>query len=82
MAIKVIDLELDNAGIEEIRAEVSVLCHCDSPYIIRYYESYLIGSKLWIVMDYCGLGSLRQIIVKNDMDCVFINDLGCRGTGV
>lgn len=63
MAIKVIDLEVDNAGIEEIRAEVSVLCHCDSPYIIRYYESYLIGSKLWIVMDYCGLGSLRQILV-------------------
>jgi len=63
VAIKVVNLDADHAGIDEIRREVSVLCHCDSAYIIKYHESLLVGSRLWIVMDYCGFGSLRQIIV-------------------
>lgn len=72
VAIKVVNLETDHAGIDEIRREVSVLCHCDSPYIIRYYESFLVGSKLWIIMDYCGLGSLRQILVLTIIVYLFI----------
>lgn len=63
VAIKVVNLDADHEGIDEIRREVSVLCHCDSAYIIKYHESILVGSRLWIVMDYCGFGSLRQIIV-------------------
>lgn len=64
VAIKVVNLEEDNEGIEEIKREVSVLCHCSSPYVIKYHGSYLNGSQLWIVMDYCGVGSLRQILVN------------------
>jgi serine/threonine-protein kinase 24/25/MST4 len=67
VAIKVVNLEEDNDGIEEIKREVSVLCHCFSPYVIKYHGSYLNGSQLWIVMDYCGVGSLRQILVHTSI---------------
>lgn len=64
VAIKVVNLEdEDGVNTEDLRREISVLSHCDSPYILRYYESFLVGTKLWIVTDYCALGSLRQIMV-------------------
>lgn len=62
MAIKVVNLEHDLETIDELRKEIGVLSNCDSPNIIRYHGSYLVGTKLWIIMDYCGLGSLRQLI--------------------
>lgn len=64
MAIKAINLENDPEAIEEIRKEIGVLANCDSPNIIRYLGSYLVGMSLWIVMDYCALGSLRGVIVS------------------
>lgn len=57
-----VNLEHDLETIDELRKEIGVLSHCDSPNIIRYHGSYLVGTKLWIVMDFCGLGSLRQLI--------------------
>lgn len=63
IAIKVVNLENDAEGIEEIRKEVAVLSNCDFPHIIRYRGSYLVGSKLWIITDFCALGSLRELIV-------------------
>lgn len=76
VAIKVVNLEGDAVeGIEEIRKEISVLSHCDSPHIIRYRGSYLVGSKLWIVMDYCSLGSLRQVLVPSKFDDPFPSPL-------
>lgn len=66
VAIKVINLESDDEaeGIEEVRKEISILSHCSSEYITRYHGSFVQGTKLWIVMDYCGLGSLRNIVYK------------------
>ena len=64
IAIKSVNLEDDSEGIEEIRKEIGVLSTCDSPHIIRYRCSYLVDTKLWIIMDYCALGSLRQLLVS------------------
>ncbi|PJF19090.1 Lysine--tRNA ligase [Paramicrosporidium saccamoebae] len=41
IAIKVVNLENDPEGIDEIRKEIGVLSNCDSPNIIRYRGSYL-----------------------------------------
>ena len=30
--------------------------------IIRYHESFLEGSRLWVVMDFCGGGSVRTLV--------------------
>ena len=47
MAIKQIDLE-GSDDISEIQQEIALLSQCDSPYITRYYGSFVKGFKLWI----------------------------------
>ena len=42
--------------------EISVLSQLDSPYVTQYYGSYIKGSKLWIVMEYCGGSSCYDLI--------------------
>ena len=38
--------------------EIAVMSQCDSPYVTRYFGSYVSGTKLWIVMEYVGGGSV------------------------
>lgn len=63
VAIKIVNLENNQEELEEIRKEVGVLKSCVSPNIVRCRGSYVVSASLWIVMDYCALGSLRQLIV-------------------
>ncbi|MEE6510792.1 hypothetical protein FKM82_030957 [Ascaphus truei] len=35
---------------------------CDSPHVVKYYGSYFKNTDLWIVMEYCGGGSVSDII--------------------
>lgn len=46
----------------EIIKEISIMQQCDSPYVVKYYGSYFKGSDLWIVMEYCGGGSVSDIM--------------------
>ncbi|XP_020784055.1 serine/threonine-protein kinase 4-like [Boleophthalmus pectinirostris] len=59
VAIKQVPVESD---LQEIIKEISIMQQCNSPHVVRYYGSYFKNRELWIVMEYCGAGSVSDII--------------------
>ena len=65
LAIKQVTVDND---LQDIIREISIMQQCDSPYVVKYYGSYFKNTDLWIVMEYCGagsiLGELRSIVIE------------------
>ncbi|XP_073813441.1 serine/threonine-protein kinase hippo [Musca autumnalis] len=59
VAIKLVPVESD---LHDIIKEISIMQQCDSPYVVRYYGSYFKQYDLWICMEYCGAGSVSDIM--------------------
>lgn len=59
LAIKQVPVDTD---LQEIIKEISIMQQCDSPYIVKYFGSYFKNTDLWIVMEYCGAGSVSDIM--------------------
>ncbi|KAH9938060.1 Pkinase-domain-containing protein [Fomitopsis serialis] len=62
VAIKQIDLEDSDDDISEIQQEIASLAQFDSDYVTRYYGSFVVAYKLWIVMEYLAGGSCLDLL--------------------
>ncbi|KAH7433304.1 hypothetical protein KP509_07G063100 [Ceratopteris richardii] len=66
VAIKVISLSEAEEGYDDICGEIEMLQHCNHPNVVRYLGSYQAEEYLWIVMEYCGGGSITDLLHVTD----------------
>eukprot|EP00028_Trichosphaerium_sp_Am-I-7-wt_P007535 CAMPEP_0168535114 /NCGR_PEP_ID=MMETSP0405-20121227/18435_1 /TAXON_ID=498012 /ORGANISM="Trichosphaerium sp, Strain Am-I-7 wt" /LENGTH=1236 /DNA_ID=CAMNT_0008562215 /DNA_START=48 /DNA_END=3758 /DNA_ORIENTATION=+ len=46
----------------ELMREIKIMKDCDSPAIVHYFGSCLVESVMWIIMEYCSLGSVSDVM--------------------
>jgi len=79
VAIKIIDVENAEDEVDDIIQEISILSELQSPYVTKYYGSYLKGSDLWIIMEFCSGGScadlMRPGLIPEEYICIVLREL-------
>jgi len=62
LAIKIVDIDINNDEATSIKREIDILKRCKSDSIVNYFGSFTVNSQLWILMDYCAWGSVRDAL--------------------
>ncbi|KAI9808254.1 MAG: hypothetical protein M1825_004711 [Sarcosagium campestre] len=79
VAIKVIDVENAEDEVDDIIQEISILSELNSPYVTKYHGSYLRGSDLWIIMEFCSGGSCGDLmkpgVVSEEYITIIVREL-------
>ena len=58
----------DNSDeIDDIQQEIAMLSECASPYVTKYYGSYLNSRELWIVMELLTGGSANDLLKSKSL---------------
>mmetsp|Transcript_13471 Transcript_13471/g.20412 ORF Transcript_13471/g.20412 Transcript_13471/m.20412 type:complete len:519 (+) Transcript_13471:54-1610(+) len=76
-AIKKIKIENED---NEVEKEINILKQCDSDFIVRYEATYQTDEHIWIVIEYCGGGSLldlmniNQTTLSEEQICAIVKD--------
>ncbi|KAI5800523.1 kinase-like domain-containing protein [Pyronema domesticum] len=74
-AIKSLDLEQTDEDIGDIQKEINLLSQLtkgDAPNITAFHGSYVLGHKLWIIMDFCSGGSMRTLMKAGPIEEKYI----------
>ncbi|DBA81690.1 hypothetical protein WJX77_002971 [Trebouxia sp. C0004] len=66
VAVKVIPLG-DKDEVLEIQKEIEMLKECNHANVVRYLGSWRGSEALWIVMEYCGGGSVADLMHASDV---------------
>eukprot|EP00475_Leptophrys_vorax_P044554 TRINITY_DN8973_c0_g2_i4.p1 TRINITY_DN8973_c0_g2~~TRINITY_DN8973_c0_g2_i4.p1 ORF type:complete len:326 (+),score=82.04 TRINITY_DN8973_c0_g2_i4:66-1043(+) len=78
VAIKILDFYTSTDELEdtcsEINSTISKLMDCNCNQLLRLFETFAVGLNLWVVMEYCELGSLEQSldIVDHGIDEAYV----------
>ncbi|CAI7604216.1 unnamed protein product [Penicillium manginii] len=79
VAIKIIDVENAEDEVDDIIQEIAILSELKSPYVTKYHGSYLKGSNLWIIMEFCSGGSchglLRPGVIHEEYIAIILREL-------
>ena len=59
VAIKIVPT---TGELDPIKREIQILKECKSDYIVKYYGSYFHSSNLWLIMEYCAIGSILDLM--------------------
>ena len=76
MAMKVLDMEDDSQDLCSVHKEIEALSqvHCDA--VIKYYDSFILETEIWIAMEFMGGGScdvlLRTVGAFREAHCSVI----------
>lgn len=81
VAIKIVPT---NGELEPIKREIQILKECKCDNIVKYYGSYFHSNNLWLIMEYCAVGSILDLIqitqkTLNEYQIASILSLALRG---
>ncbi|KAH8151310.1 uncharacterized protein LAJ45_04512 [Morchella importuna] len=75
VAVKSLDLDQHDDEIKDIQKEIALLSQLkagDAPNITAFHGSYLLGHRLWVIMDFCSGGSVRTLMKAGPIDEKYI----------
>jgi hypothetical protein len=67
-AMKELPVEGDKSALADIRKEINILRQVRCQYIVSYFGTMVRGEHLYILMDYCDLGSVREVIELTNLE--------------
>ena len=69
--VRIVDLSLKEQ--QSAINEVTILSQIESPFVVHYFDSFIAGESLHLVMEYCNKGDLQGLIKKAkemEKDCL------------
>ena len=75
VAIKVLNLDTAEEEVTDIQKEIVLLQSLkagDAQNVCKYHGSFLNGTRLWIIMDYCEGGSIRTLMKSGRIEEKYI----------
>lgn len=75
VAIKVLNLDTAEDEVADIQKEIVLLQALkagDAQNVVKYHGSFLNGTRLWIIMDYCEGGSIRTLMKSGRIEEKYI----------
>jgi serine/threonine protein kinase len=84
LAVKEIGGAANGAEFDDIKKEMEILKKCKNTRICGYFGTAVKGDNLWILMDYCSVGSVRDLIETSEMalteeQCAFVLSQAIQG---
>eukprot|EP01122_Echinamoeba_exundans_P003341 TRINITY_DN13458_c0_g1_i1.p1 TRINITY_DN13458_c0_g1~~TRINITY_DN13458_c0_g1_i1.p1 ORF type:complete len:1682 (+),score=231.32 TRINITY_DN13458_c0_g1_i1:195-5240(+) len=62
-------LQIDQTGVEEVKHEAKLLLNLQPhPNVVQVFGISINNGSLFLIMEYCGLGSLDKYVVKKKLD--------------